>query len=115
MKKKLLGNSKFQITQIGFGAWAIGGPWEWGWGDQNDSDSINTIRESLESGINWIDTAPVYGLGYSEKIVAKALKEVRDKPYVFTKCGLVWGSDNKIYGSLKRDIAILFIQANRNH
>jgi aryl-alcohol dehydrogenase-like predicted oxidoreductase len=82
-----------QITRVGFGAWAIGGGgWSFAWGDQDDADSIAAIRHAVERGINWIDTAAVYGLGHSEEIVARALRDipVADRPYVFTKAGLVW-------------------------
>src|SRR5205807_5219719 len=86
MKTKRLGNSDLFITPIGFGAWAIGGSgWQFAWGAQDDKDSIATIREALDAGINWIDTAAVYGLGHSEEVVARALEGVRDRPYVFTK------------------------------
>ncbi|HKE51626.1 MAG TPA: aldo/keto reductase [Actinomycetes bacterium] len=81
------------ITPIGFGAWAIGGPgWETAWGPQDDADSIAAIRHGVESGINWIDTAPIYGHGHSEEVVAAALADLpaADRPYVFTKCGLIW-------------------------
>ncbi|MBN1237208.1 MAG: aldo/keto reductase [Gammaproteobacteria bacterium] len=82
-----------RVTRVGFGAWAIGGPdWAAGWGAQDDEDSIAAIRRAVELGINWIDTAAVYGLGHSEEIVRRALEPLpdRDRPYVFTKCGLVW-------------------------
>ncbi|HKA68274.1 MAG TPA: aldo/keto reductase [Actinomycetes bacterium] len=81
------------ITPIGFGAWAIGGPgWETAWGPQDDAESIAAIRHGVESGINWIDTAPIYGHGHSEEVVAAALADIpaADRPYVFTKCGLIW-------------------------
>src|SRR5260221_13016485 len=86
VKTRQLGNSDLHITPIGFGAWAIGGSgWEFGWGAQNDNDSIAAIHEALDLGINWIDTAAVYGLGHSEEIVAQALDAVRNRPYEFTK------------------------------
>jgi aryl-alcohol dehydrogenase-like predicted oxidoreductase len=100
LKKKKLGNSDMEITILGYGAWAIGGAgWEFGWGEQNDNDSIKSIHKSLEMGVNWIDTAAVYGLGHSEEVVQKAVKEWGgEKPYIFTKCGLV--EDDK--GRLRR-------------
>lgn len=93
-----LGNSDLQITPVGFGAWAIGGGgWEYAWGPQNDEDSITAIHRALELGVNWIDTAAVYGLGHSEKVVAQALQGWHGaRPYVFTKCVLSWDEDGKI-------------------
>jgi aryl-alcohol dehydrogenase-like predicted oxidoreductase len=97
-----LGTSDLHLTRIGFGAWAIGGGnWEFAWGAQDDEESVKTIERALDLGINWIDTAAVYGLGHSEEIVAKALKHVSTKPYVFTKCSMRWTDDRKIYRSLK--------------
>ena len=90
------------LTAIGFGAWAIGGgDWQYGWGAQDDSESLAAIQEALEGGMNWIDTAAVYGLGHSEEVVGKALKQTGTKPYVFTKCSMTWGADRKIVNSLK--------------
>jgi aryl-alcohol dehydrogenase-like predicted oxidoreductase len=99
-----LGNSDLEMTPLGVGAWAIGGGgWEFGWGDQDDRDSIAAIRAALDRGVNWIDTAAVYGLGHSEEVVATALQGVPKKPYVFTKCERRWGADRKIYPSLKAE------------
>jgi aryl-alcohol dehydrogenase-like predicted oxidoreductase len=96
-----LGDSDLRLTRIGFGAWAIGGGnWEFAWGAQDDAESVATIERALDLGINWIDTAAIYGLGHSEEIVAKALKHVAKKPYVFTKCSMRWTEDRKIYRSL---------------
>lgn len=97
MDKKILGNSDMNITRIGLGAWAIGGSWRWGWGHQDEKDSIQTIHKALDTGINWIDTAPAYGLGTSEKVIGKALKERTDKPYIFTKCGILWDDKGKAW------------------
>ena len=83
---------------MGFGAWAIGGAgWAFGWSSQDDTESVAAIRHAVASGINWIDTAAVYGLGHSEEVVARALREIppRDRPYVFTKCGLVWEGQDR--------------------
>ena len=92
-----------QLTSIGFGAWAIGGgDWQYGWGPQDDADSLAAIRTVLDAGINWIDTAAVYGLGHSEEIVGKALKETSEKPYLFTKAGMTWGEDRKIVQTLTK-------------
>ena len=98
MQTRKLGNSDLQITSTGFGAWAAGGPgWEFSWGPQEDSDSIAAMHRALELGVNWIDTAAVYGLGHSEEVVARALKGWRGaRPYIFTKCVLAWGADRKI-------------------
>lgn len=97
MRTRRLGNSDLDITPIGFGAWAIGGGgWAFGWGAQDDADSVATIREAIDLGINWIDTAAVYGLGHSEEVVAKALEGVTQRPYVFTKCARVWDEHRQI-------------------
>jgi aryl-alcohol dehydrogenase-like predicted oxidoreductase len=88
-----LGATDMEITTVGFGAWAIGGGgWAFGWGPQDDAQSTATIRHAAERGINWIDTAAVYGLGHSEEVVRRALAEMpaAERPYVFTKCGLAW-------------------------
>jgi aryl-alcohol dehydrogenase-like predicted oxidoreductase len=101
---KQLGNSDLFITSIGFGSWAVGGPWEHGWSKQDDGDSIAAIHRALELGINWIDTAAIYGLGHSEEVVAKALAQwAGARPYVFTKCGMIWDEDGKVDYSLKPD------------
>jgi aryl-alcohol dehydrogenase-like predicted oxidoreductase len=102
MNTKRLGNSDLFITPIGFGAWAIGGGgWEYAWGNQDDSDSIAAIHEALDAGVNWIDTAAVYGLGHSEEVVARALEGTHYRPYVFTKCSMVWDERRQINRSLK--------------
>ena len=104
MNVKRLGNSDLHITPIGFGAWAIGGAgYEWGWGAQDDADSIASIHEALDAGVNWIDTAAVYGLGRSEEVTARALHGMRRRPYVFTKCGMVWDENGQISHRLKAD------------
>lgn len=92
------------ITPLGVGAWAMGGAgWAFSWGHQDDGESVGAIHAALDRGINWIDTAAVYGLGHSEEVVGRAVKERSDKPYVFTKCERVWGEDRQIRKSLKRD------------
>jgi aryl-alcohol dehydrogenase-like predicted oxidoreductase len=99
-----LGQSELEITTIGFGAWAIGGgDWQFGWGAQDDADSIEAIHRALDLGINWIDTAAVYGLGHSEEVVAKALKGRTDRPYVFTKCAMVWDGNRQVTKSFAPD------------
>ena len=102
MKTQVLGNSDLAITPIGFGAWAVGGDWEFGWGAQDDAQSIAAIHRALELGVNWIDTAAIYGLGHSEEVVARALREWQGRrPYVFTKCGMLWNSKGEISYSLR--------------
>ncbi|HEX3893282.1 MAG TPA: aldo/keto reductase [Terracidiphilus sp.] len=101
---RTLGNSDLQLTPIGFGAWAIGGGnWEFAWGAQDDSESIGAIHRALDLGVNWIDTAAIYGLGHSEEMVGRALKATSHKPYVFTKCSMRWHADRSIYRSLKAE------------
>jgi aryl-alcohol dehydrogenase-like predicted oxidoreductase len=105
MQTNTLGKSDLHITPVGFGAWAIGGgDWQFGWGSQDDKQSIGAILKALELGVNWIDTAAVYGLGHSEEVVAKALKEWPGlRPYVFTKCGMVWNERQEVDYSLRSD------------
>ncbi len=104
MQTKQLGNSDLYITPIGFGAWAIGGGgWAFGWGPQDDQESIEAINRALDLGVNWIDTAAIYGLGHSEEVVAKALKGRSARPYIFTKCSLIWDKNRQIGRSLKQD------------
>ncbi len=103
MQTLQLGKTDIHITPIGFGAWAIGGGnWDFGWGNQEDQESIAAIKHALNMGINWIDTAAIYGLGHSEEIVAQAIKG-RERPYIFTKCSLVWDENRKTGNSLKAD------------
>jgi aryl-alcohol dehydrogenase-like predicted oxidoreductase len=105
MQTRKLGNSDLNITRVGFGAWAIGGGgWEFGWGNQEDNDSIAAIKRALELGVNWIDTAAVYGTGHSEEVVAKALKEWKGaRPYIFTKCSMVWDEQRKVRNEYSAD------------
>jgi aryl-alcohol dehydrogenase-like predicted oxidoreductase len=94
---KQLGTTDMRITRVGFGAWALGGGgWSGGWGAADDDESVGAIRYAVEQGVNWIDTAPVYGFGRSEEVVGQALKGIpeADRPFVFTKCGLVWNPDD---------------------
>jgi aryl-alcohol dehydrogenase-like predicted oxidoreductase len=103
MVTKQLGSSDLQLTPIGFGAWAIGGGnWQFAWGHQEDSDSIAAIHRSLDLGVNWIDTAAVYGLGHSEEVIGQALKSTSHKPFVFTKSTMTWGEDRKIVQTMKK-------------
>jgi len=105
MQTRKLGNSDLHITPVGYGAWAIGGSgWQFAWGSQDDSDSIAAIHRSLELGVNWIDTAAVYGLGHSEEVVARALRTWSGtRPYVFTKCGLRWDTNGNVKKVLTSD------------
>lgn len=99
---KPLGNSDLEITPLGIGAWAMGGAgWKFAWGEQDDNDSIDAIHAALDAGLNWIDTAAVYGLGHSEEIVAKAVHGMSNKPFIFTKCERRWDENGNIYPSLK--------------
>src|ERR1700687_1597475 len=94
-----LGSSGLNITTVGFGSWAVGGGgWSFGWGPQDDSDSLAAMRLALDLGINWIDTAAVYWLGHSEEVVGRLLRDLpaSQRPYVFTKCGLIWDDDNRM-------------------
>src|SRR5688572_23173613 len=104
MRLKKLGSSDLELSPIGFGAWAAGGGgWAFALGAQDDTDSISAIHRAIDLGINWIDTAPLYGLGHSEEVVARALKDLEAKPYVFTKCGMPWDDSGRIIHSLKRE------------
>ena len=97
INKRLLGSSGLEITTVGFGAWAIGGGgWSFGWGPQDDQASIDAMQHAVELGINWIDTAAVYGLGHSEEVVGRFLRSLprSERPYVFTKCGLITDKNN---------------------
>ncbi len=102
MKTRSLGNSDLQITPIGVGAWAIGGAgWHGSMGPQDDRDSIPAIHAALDHGVNWIDTAALYGLGHSEEMVGRAVRGRTPRPYLFTKCERVWDSERKVGSCLK--------------
>jgi aryl-alcohol dehydrogenase-like predicted oxidoreductase len=104
MQTRQLGQSDLHITPLGIGAWAMGGAgWAFSWGPQDDNDSIAAIRAGLDAGLNWIDTAAVYGLGHSEEVVGRAVAGISPKPYIFTKCERNWDADGNIVKSLKRD------------
>jgi aryl-alcohol dehydrogenase-like predicted oxidoreductase len=103
MRTRTLGTNGPALTVIGFGAWAIGGSWEYGWGAVDDKESIKAIHHGLDLGINWIDTAAVYGLGHSEEVVAQALRGIRHDVFVATKCGMVWNEKGVVTKSLKPD------------
>jgi aryl-alcohol dehydrogenase-like predicted oxidoreductase len=99
------GRTGMEVTQVGFGSWAIGGSgWAAAWGPQDDEEAVGAIRRAVELGMNWMDTAAVYGLGHSEELVARALKGVpeADRPYVFTKCSLVWDGNGEVHNVLEK-------------
>lgn len=104
MQYRRLGTSDLEISRIGFGAWAAGGGgWAFALGPQDDEETIAAIHRALDLGINWIDTAPLYGLGHSEEVVERALRGRNDRPYVFTKCGMPWDASGRIIHSLRRE------------
>ena len=104
MDKRRLGGSDLMITPLGVGAWAMGGGgWDYGWGPQDDQESILAIRAAVDAGWNWIDTAAIYGLGHSEEVVGRALQGLSARPWVFTKCAMTWDAAGKISNRLKRD------------
>jgi aryl-alcohol dehydrogenase-like predicted oxidoreductase len=104
LEKREFGRTGMEITPIGFGSWAIGGSgWAAAWGPQDDDEAVGAIRRAVELGMNWIDTAAVYGLGHSEELVARALKGLSERPYVFTKCSLVWDEKHDVHNNLKKD------------
>ena len=105
MNKNKLGNTDLNLTVIGLGTWAIGGDnWGMSWGTQNDQESISVIHHAIDLGVNWIDTAAIYGMGHSEKVVGNAISDRRDKVYVATKGSLVWDQDKQVINNaLKAD------------
>ena len=103
MQTRKLGSTDLALTTVGLGTWAIGGPWQYGWGPQDDGEAVAAILTALDLGINWIDTAPVYGLGHSEELVGQALRQTRHKPFIATKCGLLWNEKREKVPHLKRD------------
>ncbi|MHC4300415.1 MAG: aldo/keto reductase [Planctomycetota bacterium] len=102
MQTRKLGNTDLELTTVGLGTWAMGGPWEYGWGPQDDDEAVAAILAALEAGINWIDTAPAYGLGHSEELIARALEQVSDRPLIATKCGILWNEKGQKLMCLKR-------------
>ena len=101
MQTRKLGYTDLELTTVGLGAWAMGGPWLYGWGPQDDDESIATLRRAMDEGINWIDTAAIYGHGRSEIVVGRALKQMRQKPLIATKCGLCWDKHRERIPRLK--------------
>jgi len=102
MHSRQLGSTDLNLTTVGLGTWAIGGPWQFGWGPQDDNEAIAAIVAGLDLGINWIDTAPIYGLGHSEELVGKALRQTKHKPYIATKCGLLGNEKREKVPCLER-------------
>ncbi|MBM4027385.1 MAG: aldo/keto reductase [Planctomycetes bacterium] len=103
MQTRQLGSTDLVLTTVGLGTWAMGGPWEYGWGPQDDGEAVAAILAALEAGINWIDTAPAYGLGHSEELVGQALRQTRHRPIIATKCGILWNERKEKVVHLKRD------------
>jgi aryl-alcohol dehydrogenase-like predicted oxidoreductase len=106
MRTRKLGKTDLELTVIGLGTWAIGGPWQYSWGPQDDEASIRTILAAIEAGVNWIDTAPIYGCGHSEEVVGRALKQMSRKPLIATKCSLLWNDKREKISCLDRDSVI---------
>jgi len=103
VQKRQLSYTELNPTTIGLGTWAMGGPWQFGWGPQDDNQAIDAILKALDKGINWIDTAPVYGLGHSEELIGKALKQTKKRPFIATKCGLLWNEKREKVPCLKKE------------
>ncbi len=113
MDLRQLGGTELQLSVIGFGAWALGGgDYAFGWGPQDDRESISAIHRALDRGVNWIDTAPIYGLGRSEEVVGRALKGIRQEVIIATKCSLVWDDKGNISNSLQRDSILQEVEAS---
>jgi len=103
VQTRKLGNTDLELTTVGLGTWAIGGPWQFGWGPQDDDEAIAAVLKALDMGINWIDTAPAYGIGHSEELVGKALKQASEKPIVATKCGILGNERREKVTCLKKE------------
>src|SRR6185503_15595109 len=104
MRTRQLGKSDLQLTSIGLGTWAMGGSgWKFSWGPQDDQDSIAAVRRAIELGVNWIDTAPIYGLGHSEEVVGRAIRGLRPRPIIATKCGRIPDAAGAPFGRLKKE------------
>jgi aryl-alcohol dehydrogenase-like predicted oxidoreductase len=104
MRKRRLGGTDLELSVVGLGTWALAGPgWKYAWGPQDDAESVRTVRRAVELGINWLDTAPVYGNGHAENVAGRALSEMREKPLVATKCGRFAGPDGDLFSRIKPD------------
>jgi aryl-alcohol dehydrogenase-like predicted oxidoreductase len=101
VQKRKLGFTDLKLTTVGLGTWAIGGPWQFGWGPQDDNEAISAILKAVDLGINWIDTAPIYGCGHSEELLGKALKQTKTRPIIATKCSLLWNEKREKVSCLK--------------
>lgn len=112
MERRRLGTSDLEISALGLGTWAIGGPWQYGWGHQDDRDSVRSIHAALDGGVDWIDTAPAYGLGHAEEIVGRALAETTNEARVFTKCGIVWDEAGHPSQTLRRASILAEVEAS---
>jgi len=102
MQTRQLGDSDLKLTTVGLGTWALGGPWQFGWGPQDDDEAVAAILKALDMGINWIDTAPAYGVGHSEELVGRALKQTSEKPLIATKCGILSNEKKEKISCLKK-------------
>jgi len=102
MQTRKLGNTDLELTTVGLGTWAMGGPWQFGWGPQDDDEAIAAIVKALDMGINWIDTAPAYGLGHSEELIGQALRRTDAQPFIATKCGILWNERKEKVTCLKK-------------
>lgn len=102
MQTRKLGYTDLELTTVGLGTWAMGGPWEYGWGPQDDDEAIGAILAAIEAGVNWMDTAPAYGLGHSEELIRRALAQMSEKPLIATKCGILWNEKKEKITCLKR-------------
>ncbi len=112
MRTRRLGQTNLELTVIGLGTWAIGGSWQFGWGPQDDADSMRAIYAAIDAGVNWIDSAPIYGCGHSEEMVGRAVKQMSQKPIIATKCGLLWDDQRRKINCLDHDSIITECEAS---
>ncbi len=103
MRTRRLGNTDLELTVVGLGTWAMGGPWQYGWGPQDENEAIAAILKAIDLGINWIDTAAIYGCGHSEELLGIALKQTRTRPIIATKCSLLWNDKREKVNCLKAE------------